>query len=317
MDELCQPISTHQEPEATIEKVAPVVTQKSMDPSSMSFVYHWMFSVMASILSINNEKDKIQNIDNIENNNNNNSISISTDPFYKGNDENISENIQQQQQNNNCKKEMNLKNSNNNNNNQHQQTIIPLYNNNNIFTSQSPKKTLILDLDETLVHSTLKPVNNHHLTVKVLIEDVDCTFYVIKRPHVDYFIEKVSEWYDVVIFTASMQQYADPLLDQLDQNRLFKKRLFRDSCLEKDGNFIKDLTMIDQDLTSTVIIDNSPIAYSNNLENAVPIDNWMGDNPSDDSLLNLLPFLEVLRFVNDVRSILSLRLAGNGYPGHQ
>jgi len=170
------------------------------------------------------------------------------------------------------------------------------------------RKTLILDLDETLVHSTIQPVTHHHIVVEVVIDTMPCTFYVIKRPHVDTFLKKVSEWYDVIIFTASMRQYADPLIDQLDTKGLVKERLFRESCLNKDGNFIKDLSLIKQDLTSTIIIDNSPIAYSHNKENAVPIDNWMGDNPRDESLLNLLPFLNALRYTSDVRSILSLRL---------
>jgi Dullard-like phosphatase family protein len=169
------------------------------------------------------------------------------------------------------------------------------------------RKTLILDLDETLVHSTIQPVTHHHMIVEVVIDTAPCKFYVIKRPHVDTFLRKVSEWYDVIIFTASMRQYADPLIDQLDPKGLVKGRLFRESCLNKDGNFIKDLSLIKQDLSSTIIIDNSPIAYSHNKENAVPIDNWLGDNPKDESLLNLLPFLNALRYTTDVRSILSLR----------
>jgi len=169
------------------------------------------------------------------------------------------------------------------------------------------RKTLILDLDETLVHSTIKVVTHHHITVDVLIDGMTCTFYVIKRPHVDLFLKKVAEWFDLVIFTASMQQYADPLIDQLDTNKLVKGRLFRESCLAKEGNFVKDLSLIGQDLATTIIVDNSPIAYSHNKENALPIENWMGDNPQDDALLNLLPFLNGLRFTSDVRSILSLR----------
>lgn len=53
------------------------------------------------------------------------------------------------------------------------------------------RKTLILDLDETLVHSTVKPVTHHHLIVDVIIDGVPCIFYVIKRPHVDLFLQKV------------------------------------------------------------------------------------------------------------------------------
>eukprot|EP01111_Echinosteliopsis_oligospora_P010371 TRINITY_DN3216_c0_g1_i1.p1 TRINITY_DN3216_c0_g1~~TRINITY_DN3216_c0_g1_i1.p1 ORF type:complete len:254 (+),score=37.43 TRINITY_DN3216_c0_g1_i1:160-921(+) len=179
---------------------------------------------------------------------------------------------------------------------QHQTAIPPEF-----------KKTLILDLDETLVHSTIKPVTHHHMNVDVIIDGRSCTFYVIKRPHVDNFLVQVSEWFDVIIFTASMKQYADPLIDQLDKHRVVKGRLFRESCLVKDGNFIKDLGMIGQELSSTILVDNSPIAYSNNKDNALPIENWMGDNPQDDALLNLIPFLSALRYTSDVRSILSLR----------
>lgn len=184
-------------------------------------------------------------------------------------------------------------------------SIAPL---SNTIVPPLKRKTLILDLDETLVHSTIQPVTHHHMVVEVVIDTAPCTFYVIKRPHVDTFLKKVAEWYDVIIFTASMRQYADPLIDQLDRRGLVKGRLFRESCLNKDGNFIKDLSLIKQDLTSTIIIDNSPVAYSHNKENAVPIDNWLGDNPKDESLLNLLPFLNALRYTSDVRSILSLRI---------
>jgi len=195
------------------------------------------------------------------------------------------------------------------NNNHNHKKQLELYKNN---TALAPppnlrRKTLILDLDETLVHSTIKTVTHHHITVDVLIDGLTCTFYVIKRPHVDLFLKKVAEWFDIVIFTASMQQYADPLIDQLDPQKLVKGRLFRESCLPKEGNFVKDLSLIGQDLSTTIIVDNSPIAYSHNKENALPIDNWMGDNPQDDALLNLLPFLNALRFTSDVRSILSLR----------
>lgn len=189
----------------------------------------------------------------------------------------------------------------------HAEAPLPLNTLTNTLVPPLQRKTLILDLDETLVHSTIKPVTHHHLVVDVFIDGVPCIFFVIKRPHVDAFLMKVSEWYDIIIFTASMKQYADPLIDQLDTKRLVKGRLFRESCLSKDGNFIKDLSLIKQDLTSTIIIDNSPIAYSHNKENAIPIDNWLGDNPNDDALLNLLPFLNALRFTSDVRSILSLR----------
>ncbi|KAF9403276.1 Nuclear envelope morphology protein 1, partial [Podila epigama] len=169
------------------------------------------------------------------------------------------------------------------------------------------KKTLVLDLDETLIHSTSRGSRSQGYMVEVLVDRHACLYYVYKRPHVDYFLKKVSEWYKLVIFTASMAEYADPVIDWLDQNRtLFEKRYFRQACHFKNGSYLKDLTLIEPDLSSVCLLDNSPISYSLNKENGIPIDSWIND-PNDEALLDLLPFLDALRFTEDVRSILSLR----------
>ncbi|VDM73733.1 unnamed protein product [Strongylus vulgaris] len=70
------------------------------------------------------------------------------------------------------------------------------------------------------------------------------------------------------------------------------------------GGYTKDLSAIHQDLSSIFILDNSPGAYRKFPQNAIPIPSWFSD-PSDTCLLNLLPFLDALRFTSDVRSILS------------
>ncbi|KAF9114725.1 Nuclear envelope morphology protein 1, partial [Mortierella sp. AM989] len=169
------------------------------------------------------------------------------------------------------------------------------------------KKTLVLDLDETLIHSTSRGSRSQGFMVEVLVEHHACLYYVYKRPHVDYFLKKVSEWYKLVIFTASMAEYADPVIDWLDQSRtLFDKRYFRQACFFRNGSYLKDLTVIDQDLSSVCLLDNSPVSYSLNKENGIPIDSWI-DDPNDEALLDLLPFLDALRFTEDVRSVLSLR----------
>ncbi|KAF9973571.1 Nuclear envelope morphology protein 1 [Actinomortierella ambigua] len=169
------------------------------------------------------------------------------------------------------------------------------------------KKTLVLDLDETLIHSTSRGSRSPGFMVEVLVDHHACLYYVYKRPHVDYFLKKVSEWYKLVIFTASMAEYADPVIDWLDQNRtLFARRYFRQACQFKNGSYLKDLTIIEPDLSSVCLLDNSPLSYSLNKENGIPIDSWFND-PKDEALLDLLPFLDALRFTDDVRSILSLR----------
>jgi len=85
------------------------------------------------------------------------------------------------------------------------------------------------------------------------------TVYVKQRPYLHAFLERVSEMFEVVIFTASQSIYAKQLLDILDPDgRFISRRMYRESCLFSDGNYTKDLTILGVDLAKVAIIDNSP-----------------------------------------------------------
>ena len=127
--------------------------------------------------------------------------------------------------------------------------------------------------------------------------------YVLKRPGVDLFLKKLSEIYELVIYTASLSKYANPLLDWLDPEGLCSYRLFREHCTFRSGVFVKDLSRIDRDLKDTIIIDNSPTAYMMHPQCALPITSWY-DDMEDTELHLLLPILEGLQKVNDVRTII-------------
>lgn len=178
------------------------------------------------------------------------------------------------------------------------------------------KKILVLDLDETLIHShhdglvrpTVKPGTPPDFILRVEIDRHPVRFYVYKRPHVDYFLETVSKWYDLVVFTASMEIYGAAVADKLDNSRgILRKRYYRQHCTLDGGSYTKDLSAISSDLSKIFILDNSPGAYRGFPENAIPIKSWFSDS-SDTALLNLLPFLDALRFCGDVRSVLSRNL---------
>lgn len=175
-------------------------------------------------------------------------------------------------------------------------------------TRHSHKKTLVLDLDETLVHSTLDGSDEHSdFVFPVSLGSITHMVAVRKRPHMHTFLETMARHFEIVVFTASQQIYAEQLLDIVDPNGEFiRHRIYRDSCVVWEGNYLKDLTVLGRDLAHTIIVDNSPQAFGFQLENGIPIKSWYDDD-DDTELLRLLPFLEELAHVDDVRPYLGDR----------
>ncbi|KAH9485320.1 hypothetical protein JR316_0002228 [Psilocybe cubensis] len=165
------------------------------------------------------------------------------------------------------------------------------------------RKCLVLDLDETLVHSSFKAVAQADFIVPVEIEYHWHHFHVLKRPGVDDFLKQMGQIYEIVVFTASLSKYADPVLDKLDIHRVVAHRLFRESCYNHKGNYVKDLSQLGRPIADTIILDNSPASYIFHPNNAVPVSSWFND-PHDAELTDLIPFLADLTAVPDVRGIL-------------
>ncbi|OAD78337.1 hypothetical protein PHYBLDRAFT_154365 [Phycomyces blakesleeanus NRRL 1555(-)] len=190
-------------------------------------------------------------------------------------------------------------------------TISRLHQNQNTSTWLLPpltvadqtKKCLVLDLDETLVHSSFKVIPNPDFVVPVEIDNQFHNVYVLKRPGVDEFMRRMGEIYEIVVFTASLSKYADPVLDILDIHKVVTHRLFRESCFNHRGTYVKDLSQLGRDLESTMILDNSPASYIFHNANAVPVSTWFND-PHDTELTDLVAFLEDLTSVQDVTLVL-------------
>lgn len=166
-----------------------------------------------------------------------------------------------------------------------------------------PPICLVLDLDETLVHCTVEPVVDADMIFPVDFNGTEYKVYVRCRPFLHEFLEAVSCKFEVVIFTASQQVYADKLLDKIDPDGKFiRHRMFRDSCLPVEGNFLKDLTVLGRDLSKAVLVDNSPHAFGYQVDNGIPIESWF-DDPNDKELPKLERFLQSLHGADDVRDI--------------
>lgn len=174
------------------------------------------------------------------------------------------------------------------------------------------KKCVVIDLDETLVHSSFSPVHNADFIIPVDIDGTVHQVYVLKRPYVDEFLQKMGELFECVLFTASLGKYADPVTDLLDKWGVFRARLFRESCVFHRGSYVKDLSRLGRDLKRIVIIDNSPASYMFHPRNAVPVVSWF-DDPSDRELLDLIPFFENLAQIDDVYTFLDNANLPNGF----
>ena len=151
------------------------------------------------------------------------------------------------------------------------------------------KYSLILDLDETLVH---------------YIEEENRA-YVQVRPYADFFLNEMAKYFELVIFTAAAEDYADIVLNELDKNKVINFKLYRKHTEQINGVFIKDLSKLGRDLTKILIVDNNKDNFSLQPENGLHICSFIGDQ-NDDELYNLSS--DLMKIVeckkNDIRPVI-------------
>lgn len=150
--------------------------------------------------------------------------------------------------------------------------------------SCSRKFTLIVDLDETLIH----------------YDKEKKLFYV--RPYTRHFLRVLSVHYELVLFTAAMKDYTDYIIDKVDTEKKIVHRLYREHTNLIGNNIVKDLSKLGRDLAKTAIIDNSPQSFQLQPHNGIYVKTWKSD-PNDRALLKLSKVLVDLaqRNVPDIR----------------
>lgn len=141
--------------------------------------------------------------------------------------------------------------------------------------------------------------------------------HFLVRPGCDVFLREMSEIYEVVIFTAAMQdvclsplltlpiKYADWVLDQIDKEKYISHRMYRQHALPYGPIFVKDLSRIGRDLSKTIIVDNVAENFQLQPDNGIFIKSWF-DDQQDTALSELAPLLKeiVKKQVSDVRDAL-------------
>ena len=152
------------------------------------------------------------------------------------------------------------------------------------------KYTLVLDMDETLIHFFFTHING--------------MFFV--RPFCFDFLNELNDLYEIITFTAGTKDYADMILNQLDiNNNIFKYRLYRQHITILEFNIFKDLSKIGRDLSKTIIIDNLKDNFKMHPNNGIFIKTWTSDI-NDIQLRDLKKILkDIVKYnVDDVREII-------------
>ena len=162
-----------------------------------------------------------------------------------------------------------------------------------VRTKNNKEFSLVLDLDETLIH--FKPRNNGEEGGVLRV-----------RPGINEFLDEVGKYYELIIFTTATQDYADVLIDAVEEDKIyFDHRLYREHAVIIDNDFVKDLTRIGRPLEKIIIVDNMPQNFRLQKENGIIIKAFWGEDNSDTVLCDLYPILvNIAKEGGDVRKSL-------------
>eukprot|EP00897_Mesotaenium_endlicherianum_P004283 jgi/Mesen1/3883/ME000208S02889 len=138
--------------------------------------------------------------------------------------------------------------------------------------------TLVLDLNDTLVHSDWKR---------------DRGWRTFKRPGVEPFLERMAHYFEIVVFSDQLNITVDPILDRLDTKGCIRYRLYRDATQYTNGHYIRDLSKLNRDPARVMYITGDPESCVQGA-NMLHIPAWKLD-AADTALLDHLPFLESQR----------------------
>ncbi|KAM6113516.1 CTD small phosphatase-like protein 2-B [Phoenicopterus ruber ruber] len=183
-------------------------------------------------------------------------------------------------------------------------------------TRSTPERTLVLELEGTLVCSSVLAGWRHGAAAAftTVFQGDPYEVHVKLRPHVQQFLESLSKTYEIFIFTTVKQDYAEKVLDVLDpKKKLIRRCLSQRDCLCARGCYWKDLTRLGRDLAKTVALDHTIQGFPAQAANWIPVPRWWGD-PQDEELLRLAPLLGQLGRADDVRTEIRRRFPRRRLP---
>ena len=165
-------------------------------------------------------------------------------------------------------------------------TVAPPY----LKTKNLKNYTLVLDLDETIINFKINSSNDSEGVLRV-------------RPGIYEFLETVGKYYEIIVFTVATQDYADLIIDAIEENKIyFDYRLYRQHAVIIDNDFVKDLNRLGRPIDKVIIVDNKPQNFRFQKENGINIRTFWGEDPYDTALFDLMPILvNIAKEGGDVR----------------
>ena len=146
-----------------------------------------------------------------------------------------------------------------------------------IHTERIKPYTLILDLNDTIVN--FQQTNNSQGILRL-------------RPFLLEFLEEISLYYELILFTTSTEYFSRPIINAIEENKKYFDFVFyREYAIIVGNDFVKDLTRVGRPLDSTIIVDNMPQNFRLQKENGIYIKPFYAQDPNDNTLIDLMNIL--------------------------
>ena len=147
-----------------------------------------------------------------------------------------------------------------------------------IITPSSKKYSLVLDLDESLIHFKVNHSHNDEGILKL-------------RPGVVTFLEVIKEYYEIILFTEASEAYTELIMEAFNKNEFFEYKFFRQHTIIIGQDFVKDLQRIGRPLDRIIIVDNIAQNFRMQKNNGILIKPFDGEDQNDQALIDLIPIL--------------------------
>ena len=167
----------------------------------------------------------------------------------------------------------------------------------------APKMTVFLGLDDLFITTSHNYMTDPDITFPLNYKGFIFNVSVKVRPGFNIFIDKLKDIAEIIIHTASDKEFVDKVLNIMDPEITWSKnRLYRDDCILVQGNFIKDISIYNRDLSKTICRSKENSIYFNayQLDNCVTIKPWTGDM-MDNELDKLYKHIVVMNKMDDIR----------------